>query len=200
MKKLKEFFGKKAALSMIAALSLMILAGGGCTTSTNTNDDSSSEEATEATSYDDNWTSAIDQSGIATTEVAGKINEKDVTIPNVQIQKWDDEYSWSFSDMAPDETCGVVVDNDAVNFSSKMLEIGTFEKKMEDEIEFDDYHAYYHYEQEDGTPMSVNVDWAAKIVVTDIDTENNKVKGYAKIDFDDGKTAIDGAFEADLCE
>lgn len=191
---------RKFALPMIMALAFMVLVGGGCSLSTTTEEEGDQGEAGEVTEYDSNWTSTIDKEGINETEVSGTINEQAVAIADVQIKKWDDEYSWSFSDIAPDETCGVVVDNDAVNFSSKILETGTFEKKMEDEIDFDSYHAYYHYEQEDGTPMSVNVEWAAKIVVEEIDTENNKVKGYAKIDFEDGKTMIDGMFEADLCE
>lgn len=191
---------KKFAWPMIMALAFMVLVGGGCSLTSTDDEEGDENEAEEVTEYDSNWTSAIDKEGIAETEVDGTINEQEVDIVDVQIKKWDDEYSWSFSDLAPSDTCGVVVDNDAVNFSSKILEMGTFEKKMEDEIEFDDYHAYYHYEQDDGTPMSVNVSWSAKIVVTEIDTENNKVKGYAKIDFEDGKTMIDGMFEADLCE
>jgi hypothetical protein len=188
---------KKVVLPMVLVFAFMVLVGGGCSSD---KEETSEETVSEVTEYDSNWTSAIDTSEIATTEVAGTINEQEATIADVQIKKWDDEYSWSFSNMAPDETCGLVMDNDAVNFSSTRLETGTFEKKMEDEIEFDDYHAYYHYEQEDGTPMSINVEWSAKIVVEEIDTENNKVKGYAKIDFEDGKTMIDGSFEADLCE
>jgi len=190
---------KKIALPMIMVFAFMLLVGGGCSLSSNT-EETSEEAVTEVTEYDSNWTSEIDKSEVATTEVTGTINETEATIAEVQITKWDEEYSWSFSNMAADEACGVVIDNDAVNFSSTRLETGTFEKKMEDEVEFDDYHAYYHYEQEDGTPMSINVDWSAKIVVEEIDTENNKVKGYAKVDFDDGKTMIDGAFTADLCE
>ena len=177
----------------------MLLVGGGCSLSSD-KEETSEEAVTEVTEYDSNWTSTINKTGIATTEVAGTINEQEATIADVQIKKWDDEYSWSFSNMASDETCGLVMDNNAVNFRSTRLETGTFEKKMEDEIDFDNYHAYYQYEQSDGTPMSVNVSWSAKIVVEEIDTENNKVKGYAKVDFSDGKTMIDGSFEADLCE
>jgi hypothetical protein len=193
---------KKLTLSLIAVLALVVFMGAGCSFSTSTDEEGDKEAATEekVTEYDSNWTSKIDKSGIAETDVTGKINEKDVTIADIQIKKWDGEYSWSFSNLAPDETCGVVIDNDAVNFSSNKLETGTFEKKMENEIDFDNYHAYYHYEQADGTPMSVNVGWSAKIVVDEIDEANKKVTGYAKVDFDDGKSAIDGKFEADLCE
>lgn len=189
---------KKITLSLIMIFAFMVLVGSGCSFSTTTEE--STDETSDTTEYDSNWTSKVDKTGIATTDVAGTINESEVTIADVQIKKWDDEYSWSFSDTAPDETCGVVIDNDAVNFSSMRLETGTFEKKMEDEVDFDSYHAYYHYEQDDGTPMSVNVEWSAKIAVEKVDTENNKVEGYAKVDFEDGKTIIDGAFTADLCE
>lgn len=190
---------KKITLPLIMVFAFMLLVGGGCSLSSD-KEETSEEAVTEVTEYDSNWTSTINKTGIATTEVAGTINEQEATIADVQIKKWDDEYSWSFSNMASDETCGLVMDNNAVNFRSTRLETGTFEKKMEDEIDFDNYHAYYQYEQSDGTPMSVNVSWSAKIVVEEIDTENNKVKGYAKVDFGDGKTMIDGSFEADLCE
>ena len=189
---------KNFTLPLIIIFAFMLLVGGGCNSD---KEEANKETTTEIIEYDSNWTSEIDKSDIATTtEVDGTINEKEIDIVEVQIKKWNDEYSWSFSDMASDEACGVVLDNSAVNFSSIRLETGTFEKKMEENVDFNSYHAYYHYEQEDGTPMSINVEWSAKIVVEEIDIENNKVRGYAKVDFEDGKSMIDGMFEADLCE
>lgn len=190
---------KKIVFSLMAAVFFLILAGAGCTNQEAKKEETSKTES-EVKEYDKNWTSKKDQSEIKTTPIAGKINDKDVTIADVQIKKWDNEYSWAFSNIKADEACGVIIDNDAVNFSSTRLEEGTFQKKMEDEIDFDTYHSYYQYEQADGTPMSVNVGWAAKIVVNKIDQTNKKVEGLARFEFDDGKTAIEGTFTADLCE
>jgi len=158
-------------------------------------------EVDVSSTVEEHWATSTDQGDIYGDEVTGSINGQEINIANVTVKAWeDDNYSWTFSTLAPDETCGVVVGNDAVNFSSKILRVGTFEKKIDEEVEFNDYHAYYHYEQEDGTPISVNVEWSAKIVVKEIDEDNNKIKGYAKVDFDDGTTMIDGKFEADLCK
>jgi hypothetical protein len=179
----------------IAALAIVFTTGCGEETVTTTTNEVTVNETSEA-----NWSTDIDHGDIPDTPIAGKINGQDVTIANVSVTKWDDSYDWEFSTAAPDEACGVVIDNDAVNFSSKVLQTGTFEKTMDEEIEFDDYHAYYHYEQDDGTPMSVNVDWSAKLVVDEVDEENNKVTGWAEFDFSDEETMIEGSFEADLCE
>lgn len=184
------------ALAIVVAVALT---AGGCAKKTEeTTTDTTSEQTVEE--VDGNWTTATAKGDIADEAISGTINGEEVTIKNVSIKDWDGEYSWSFSTLAPESTCGVVVDDNAVNFSSKTLRAGTFTKKMEDEIEFSDYHSYYHYEQEDGTPMSVNVDWGATIVVKEVDKDANKVSGWAKFDFSDEKTALEGSFEADLCE
>lgn len=179
-------------------LAFVVLVGGGC--SFISSDKDNGEENVEVTEYDNNWTSADNTEGITENEISGVINEQEVNIKSVQISKWDDEYSWSFSDKDSGEICDLIVDDKAVNFNSVILEEGTFEKKMEDNVDFDNYHAYYHYEQEDGVPMSINVGWAARVVVEKIDRENNKVEGYAKFEFEDDKTMIEGRFVADLCE
>ncbi|MFH2104794.1 MAG: hypothetical protein ABII72_01005 [Parcubacteria group bacterium] len=183
---------------MLAIAVAVTLTAGGCAKTEETTTDTTSEETVEE--VDENWTTATGKGDIADEAISGTINGEEVTIESVSIKDWDGEYSWSFSTLAPDSTCGVVIDDNAVNFSSKALQAGTFAKKMEDEIEFSDYHAYYHYEQEDGTPMSVNVDWDATIVVKEVDKDANKVSGWAKFDFSDEKTALEGSFEADLCE
>ena len=145
----------------------VVLTAGGCTKIKDTKEETTkTEEVTEA-----NWTKSTDRGEIVDQVISGKVNDESVTIKDVQVQEWDGEYSWSFSNLAPDSTCGVVIDNSAVNFSSKVLQAGTFSKKMDEEVEFEDYHAYYHYEQADGTPMSVNVDWSATIVVEKVDKE-----------------------------
>lgn len=188
-------------LAMVAVLIFFV--GAGCVKVEKTAEEITTEAPTETgeiEKVDENWTTSTKRGDIADTPIAGKINSEKVTVANVSITEWEDEYSWTFSNIAPDQTCGVIISNDAVNFSSKVLKEGTFEKKMTDEVEFDDYHAYYHYEQPDGTPMSINVEWSAKIVIKKIDKENNKVTGWAKFDFTDDKTSIEGSFEANLCE
>jgi hypothetical protein len=192
---MKQLSGK-IFFSLIAVFVLMLLVGSGCTN----NKDKEVSTDGEVETGSEYWSSNTDKGEIGGEAIAGKINDKEETIENVKITQWEDEYTWTFSDLAPDDVCGVIIENDAVNFSSKDLEEGTFKKKMDEEIEFDDYHAYYHYNQEDGTPMSVNVGWSADIVVTNIDKDGKKAEGYAKFEFNDGKTAIEGKFVADLCE
>ena len=68
-----------------------------------------------------------------------------------------------------------------------------------EEVDFDNYSAYYHYEQESGTPMSINEDWTATLVVNELNESLGVVSGYVDFDFDDG-TEISGMFEAELCE
>lgn len=188
-------------VSMVVVFAL--LAGASCQKQTTTKETQKQEQTQEQKKDDTekNWTDSADTTGIAATAIAGKINDKKIKIATAQIKKWTDgSYSWTFSNIAPDSVCGVLVGNDAVNFSSKVLKQGTFEKKMEEKIEFSDYSSYYNYKQENGTPMSVNTDWSAKIVVEKIDSGAKKASGAAIFDFSDGKTKIDGKFEADLCE
>lgn len=192
---MKKFFGLFLVMAVV-----IVLLGASCEVTQEAINESTTANTNTAATADTNWTTATTKGTITDTPIAGTINEKEVTIASVQIDVWDDYYSWSFSSLAPDETCGLVMDDSAVNFSSVVLQKGTFSKTMTEEVEFDDYNAYYHYEQDDGTPMSVNVDWAATVVISEIDEDNNTVTGWAKFEFDDSKTEIEGSFEADLCE
>lgn len=147
------------------------------------------------------WTDTTDKGDIADAPIAGKLNGVDTTIAYVKIKKWDDEYGWDFTNTEPSSRpCGLSTDDNAVHFSSKVLKTGTFEKKLDQAIEFDDYHSYYHYKQADGVPMSVNDEWAAKVVIAAVDETTKKVSGWARFEFKGDKTAIAGKFEADLCE
>jgi len=182
----------------LAIVVAVVLTAGGCTKEEDKKETTEATEAEETTEA--NWTKSTDRGEIADQAISGKINDESVTIKDVQVEEFEGEYRWSFSSLAPDSTCGLIMDNSAVNFSSKILQEGTFSKKMDEEVEFEDYHSYYHYDQTDGTPMSVNVDWSATIVVEEVDEANKKVSGWAQIDFTDELTVIEGSFEADLCE
>lgn len=173
-------------LTIIGLAATLFLAGWGC-----------QKEEIAADPY---WTSATDRGDIPDKPIEGTINNEPIDLKTVQITKFEDEYDWTFSNVGPDVTCGVIVDDDAVNFSAIKLAEGTFEKKMSEDIKFDEYHAYYHYLQDDGVPMSVNPEWAARVVVNEIDEEARKVSGWAKFEFSDGRAAIEGAYTADLCE
>ncbi|EKD49885.1 MAG: hypothetical protein ACD_63C00022G0002 [uncultured bacterium] len=190
----------KILLSLAMVFVFILVAGASCKIGTTPKEEPKEETVKIEEEVQGNWTSATDKGSIPDIPIAGRINRKDVTIAAVQVTKWEDEYSWTFSNIAPDEPCGVLVDNSAVNFSSKVFKEGTFEKKLDEEVEFEEYHSYYHYEQEDGTPMSVNVEWSSKIVISKIDETNKKISGWAKFDFGDGQTSIAGSFTADLCE
>ena len=48
--------------------------------------------------------------------------------------------------------------------------------------------------------MTINTEGAAKVVVKKIDEASKKVTGWARFNFDDDKTMIEGSFTADLCE
>lgn len=177
---------QKAAIILSALALALVLTGAGC--------------KKDSTTVEKNWSSSTDKGSISDKAISGKINGTNVTIGNVSIKKWNNKYEWSFSNQAPSSTCGVLTGNDAVNISMKTLKQGTFEKKVEEELPFNDYSSYYYYNQESGTPMSVNVDWDAKVVIKNIDEANKKVTGWAKISYDDKKTDISGSFTADLCE
>lgn len=186
MEKKAKTFG----LILAIAVTALVIMGAGCGKTT-----------TEIKIEDEeHWSASTDRGDIKNQPISGKIHNRKTDIANVTIKKWDEEYDWVFSNKAPDSTCGVLTDNDAVTFNSKILQTGTFEKKMSEEIEFDDYHAYYHYEQKKGTPMSINPEWETKIVVKEIDEANKKVAGWAKFIFEEDKTLLEGSFTADLCE
>ena len=183
---------KKLRITLFLVMGLVVILGAGC--------QNKDEEATVTVPSDEQWSSTTDAGGIPTSPLAGELNGQAFTMESAIIQEWDGEYEFSFSSLAPSDTCGVVTGDNAVHFSSKVLQTGTFEKTIDEEIAFEDYHSYYHYQQENGAPMSVNVEWKSKIVITEIDDTNNKVKGYADIEFEDCLTKVAGSFTADLCK
>ncbi|GEM_PF-1797210 len=188
------------------AVAVTLLAAAGCeksvsvTTDGTTTTTTTTDGETVTTTTSEWWTTDTDQGDIPDEPIGGVINEQNVEITDVQVTDMDGYYDWTFSTGTPDEACGIILEDDAVHFSSRELATGTFEKLMDEEIEFDDYHSYYHYNQDDNTPMSVNVDWEAKVVVSEIDEDNDTVSGWARFDFSDGATRIEGSFTADLCE
>lgn len=211
---------KKLLYALPAALlTAGLLIGAGCTATTSddttttnttktTKDTIENTNAVDTTTGNSLWTDKVDQGTISDEDMTGILNGETMDVAYVSVQNWGDNYSWSFSNAAPDSVCGVVVDNDAVNFRSMDLQEGTFEKAIEDDVEFDDYSAYYYYEQEDGVPYSMNTDWAATLVVDNIDENASEdafgnvvgeVTGWADFEFDDG-TAVSGAFVAELCD
>lgn len=203
---------KKALfLAPTLLLAVVLLTGAGCQTTTTTTNTSTAVANTNATEANVNavvtgstvWTEATNQGDIPDTAVTGTLNGKDFEAKYIVVKKWDDYYTLEFSNLAPDDDCGVVMDNNAISFSTKDLQVGTFNKTMDEKLEFDDYSAYYYYEQENGTPMSVNNDWAGKLVVSSIDETTDTVTGWADFSFDSEageETEISGAFEASICE
>ena len=164
------------AVTLLAAAgcerSVSVSTSDGTTTMTTTKD---GETVTSTTS--EWWTSDTDRGDIPDEHISGVINEQEVKITDVQVTDMDGYYDWTFSTGTPDDACGVIMEDDAVHFSSKELMTGTFEKLMDEEIDFDNYHSYYHYNQDDNSPMSVNVDWEAKVVVKEIDKDTDTVSG-----------------------
>ena len=185
----------KVGLFLVAGL--LFLLGASCTTSTS---DDETAEVTDTEVSDTMWSTSTDRGDIPDTPMSGTLNGADWVMASATVTKWDNDYDFDFSNLSPDDTCGVVISDDAVNFSTNKLETGTFSKKFEEEVEFESYHSYYHYNQEDDTPMSVNVEWEAKVVISEVDEANNKVSGWAEFKFNDDLTNVSGSFEADLCE
>lgn len=151
----------------------------------------------------------VDQGGLSDAMVAGTLNGVATDIASVTIENWGKDFKWSFSDEMAPSVCGYVSGDNSVEFRSQELVEGTFTKAYETEVDFDAFHSYYVYTQADGSPFSVNTDWEATIVVTDVQ-ENvgedafgspvGRADGYVQIAFQDGKTAIAGAFSADVCQ
>lgn len=197
MKHVKTIFFSLALVFLV-----VVLSGAGCSTTTSDADKNTNAAATNtnAATAGSKWTTSTSRQNIPDAAISGTINDKAVTIAEAQITKWDEYYGWSFSDTAADETCGLVMEDSEVVFDSKDLKAGTFTKELDEEVPFEDYYAYYVYNQEDGSPMSVNAGWSATVIVNKIDEANKTVTGWAKFEFDDGHSAIEGSFTADLCE
>ncbi len=197
----------------------LLLVGGSCTQTTNTTTNTTTEKTNTAAventntadveedTTDTQWDSATDQGDIPSTQMAGTINDEEVTLLYASVTDWDDYYSWTFSEEAPDYVCGVTLDHSEISFDSDDVREGTYTKEMDEEEE-GEFYAYYLYYLEDGTPYSVNDDWSATVVVDSIEEDvgeddfgstYGKVTGWAEFEFDDGTTAVSGAFEAELC-
>ncbi|MDP2625100.1 MAG: hypothetical protein Q8P27_02840 [Candidatus Peregrinibacteria bacterium] len=192
--------------SLFAVVLLVGCSSGGTTTTTTTSTETTTETVAESTL----WTNDVDAGSIGDSNMYGWLNYEDFELAYVSIDNWGDEYSWTFSNLAPDSTCGIVFDDDAVRFSSKDLQEGTLVKEMDDDPEFDEYYAYYYYQDEDGWPYSMNTDWSARIVVESIDEDAMEdewgstvglVTGWAEFEFgDDLETWVSGSFTAELCD
>ncbi len=189
----------------------LVLVGAGCTVNnqigevtTTTTPSATTAEATGG------WVAgAVSQGSIAGAPIAGTVNESAFSVAHVQIDQQNGKYRWSFSDKDNTSTCSFATGDSAVKFSTSDLVVGSFAKGYDDKVEYDDFSAYYKYAKDDGSPHSVNTGWAANVVVTDVtrgveeSTFGNDVgvvTGFADFMFEDGKTAIAGAFTAELCE
>jgi hypothetical protein len=191
----------------------LVLVGAGCTVNnqigevTTTPAAAPSATSTEATGGWD--TNAVSQGSISGTPIAGTVNGEAFSVAHVQVDQQNGKYRWSFSDKDNTSTCSFATGDNAVKFSTSELVVGSFAKGYDDEVEYDDFSAYYKYAKDDGSPHSVNTGWAANVVVTDVTRGVEKstfgndvgtISGFADFMFEDGKTAISGAFTAELCE
>src|SRR3989339_1163159 len=107
-------------LTVFTAIAIaVVLTAGGCTKKEEAKQETTNITETEVAT-EKNWTNSTARGDIEDKAISGKINDKSVAIKNVQVEEWDGEYSWSFSNQDVETTCGVIVGNDAVNFSSKI--------------------------------------------------------------------------------
>jgi hypothetical protein len=190
--------------SGLAMAAIILLTAAGCekTVSVTGPDGTTttSEEETTTFSTSEWWTDSTERGDITDKPITGTINEKEVAIVGLEITKKPDSYNWRFSTVEPDKTCGFFPNDDAVQFRSQDLQRGTFTKDLEESIEFEEYHSFYHYNMEPNKAMSVNVGWEATVVVKEIDEAAKTVSGWARFNFNDGKTKLEGSFKANLCE
>jgi hypothetical protein len=149
----------------------------------------------------------------------GVIHGQPVEIQSVFIEPDIDDKGWSFtfSSAAAEDPTDVIDLEREVNLDIDQAPAPgyTFTKGLEENVEFDDFHAYYVYPQDDGSPYSINSPWSCAIEIESADIGEydpggdmfqavGTVKGRALIcsrheDFDTGAvtlTHVGGEFEA----
>jgi len=144
------------------------------------------------------WSDAPTVAQVPDAPIEGMINGKEFTANTVRIEKGDNgKATLEISDAKLEDPTGIITEDTGVDLDFTLPEgkPGEMVRKIADEKNFDQEHAYYHYPQGgDKGPMSVNDPWgcALKIDSWDMtaDPKNEKILGTVK-----GKVAI--VFEDD---
>lgn len=145
------------------------------------------------------WTKSTERGDLSLEKMSGQIRGRAFVLESAIVRKRGNAYFWTFSNQLPQSPCGLISNDDAVNFTSEVLHVGTFYKALDQDIRFANYHASYEYTQETGESLTVQPDWALKLVVNKVDYKNKKIKGWARFVFAD-QTSVEGLYKADYCE
>jgi len=138
-------------------------------------------------------------------KVKGMVNGVAFEAALVRIEKGDGKCKLEMTDKAPDKPTGMLIDDTEVKleFTLEPGKPGEFIKKMADK-DPENTDGWYSYEQKDGSPMTMNADWAVALKIDEwmlakdpSDTAVlGKVKGKIFLSFkDDAKTFVAGEFE-----
>ncbi len=178
------------------------------------------EPATEAaqaetpTVADFEWTEAPTVDQIPSGTITGMVNGQAFEAKMVRVEK-DEEgvFKLHVHNKAPDDPddpTGMITDDDGWTLTFTMEEGATeqFVRAISDD-KGDDEHVYYWYQQEDGTPMSMNYSWGAALEITEWTVEQpdeeaetfhtilGNIKGrVALVMDDDEKSWCAGEFDA----
>ncbi len=91
----------------------------------------------------------------------------------------------TFSDKAPDAPGGHLEGNSAFELRfarPAWLKTGSFTKTLSQQVDFREFHAFYHYPEPDGVQMTVAQNWACAFEITEITPDNdptNDISGIA---------------------
>jgi hypothetical protein len=138
-------------------------------------------------------------------KVKGMVNGVAFEAGIVRIQKGDGKCKLEIADKAPEKPTGMLTDDTEVKmeFTLEPGKPGEFIKKMADK-DPENTDGWYSYEQKDGSPMTMNADWAVAFKIDEWTLAKDpsdeavlgKVKGKIFLTFkDDAKTFVAGEFE-----
>jgi hypothetical protein len=167
-------------------------------------------KATPAAAGEAKWMENPTAADIPDSPIKGMVNGVAFEAKTMRIVKAEKNSKLELMDKAADTPTGMVSDATEVKleFTLPPGKPGEFTKKMADK-DPESTDGWFSYEQKDGTPMTVNTDWAVVLKIDSWTTEKDpkdpkvlgKVKGKIFLSFkDDPKTFVAGTFEGPYCE
>lgn len=151
-------------------------------------------------SKDFQWKEKLSVADIPDMPLKGFLKGKELKIDYVNFEKWrgSGDNVFNFGDKKPNQPCGYVENDNAVQLLRKSGEIpkGEFVKTSFD-ANMDGYVADYHFTEKDNM-KKISVPWNCALFIEEM--TDDVVKGKIAICFkDDSKSWIAGKFEAVRC-
>lgn len=151
-------------------------------------------------SKDFQWKEKLSIADIPDMPLKGFLKGKELKIDYVNFEKWrgSGDNVFNFGDKKPNQPCGYVENDNAVQLLRKSGEIpkGEFVKTSFD-ANMDGYVADYHFTEKDNM-KKISVPWNCALFIEEM--TDDVVKGKIAICFkDDSKSWIAGKFEAVRC-